>query len=108
MHSYQRFKGFRRNLLGRLRFLWKSVHSYDSLFVSRGCKKFRVMSCRTCATRREDEMKQRSITIDVSIAHIRWAMSLWVVAFAGCSADVKKLTLKGNREARCRPPRRGA
>jgi hypothetical protein len=38
----------------------------------------------------------------------RQAMSRWGVASGGCKPEVKKLPLKGTREARCKPPRRGA
>lgn len=52
-------------------------------------------------------MKNQS-TISTSTDHTRWAVSRWAVASIGGSADVKQLALKGNREARCRPPRCGA
>jgi hypothetical protein len=42
------------------------------------------------------------------VAHIRWATTLWDVAPVGVSTGVKKLSLKGNREVRGRPPRCGA
>jgi hypothetical protein len=35
-------------------------------------------------------------------------MSLWDLAAGGCKPVVKELSLKGIREARCRPPRSGA
>jgi hypothetical protein len=38
----------------------------------------------------------------------RQAMSPWGVASGGCKPEVKQLPLKGTREARCKPPRRGA
>jgi hypothetical protein len=38
----------------------------------------------------------------------RQALSRWGVASGGCKPEVKKLPLKGTREVRCKPPRRGA
>jgi len=36
--------------------------------------------------------------MEIPIAFIRKAMSLWAVAFPGCNGKVKELALKGTRE----------
>jgi hypothetical protein len=55
-----------------------------------------------CATKRNDVMGGKPRRL------YRQAVSPWGVASGGCKLEVKKLPLKGTREARCKPPRRGA
>jgi hypothetical protein len=47
-----------------------------------------------CATKREDEMEERS-TISTPTASTREAMNRWAVAPGGCKPGVKELALKG-------------
>jgi hypothetical protein len=79
----------------------------DSACAQRYCCALRSFSevgadTELCATKRNDVMGGKPQRL------YRQALSPWDVASGGCKPEVKKLPLKGTREARCKPPRGGA